>query len=614
MAVIKQLDDHLANKIAAGEVVERPVNVVKELVENSIDAGSTRIAISIEDGGKLGITIIDNGKGMDKADAMLCFSRHATSKIRDDHDLFCIKTLGFRGEALPSIASISEFTLETCDGKASTKVVYQYGKCLEVSAGDREQGTTVRIEKLFQNVPARLKFLKTVNTEFASIQSFIEKASLCYPQISFSLDHDGKPIYRTSGNGNVPEIMARLYGVDVARNLIEVHASNDDFTIKGYTSKIGHTRASKKDMMIMVNQRVVKNQVAVDAIYQSYRKYLEDKRFPIVLLNIYIDPYLVDVNVHPAKLEVRFSKEEQLRKLVFEGISGALGNTDLTYEVTPKVEPPIKQQQKMSFELNNSNPTPLVQPKAMESYATYVAPVDDGVVTPPHLQVRPDTTANKSLAQPVLTSEIVVEAPIITNDMIQPKKVDVLEVKGQIHGTYIICQDSDHMYLIDQHAAQERIFFEYYSRQYDAVDMRYTDLLVPIMLNYPSSEILLINDQNEKLQSVGITLTPHGDSGYTVRKIPVWMNNIDEKLFIESMIEQVLKNKDINLEELRTNAIATLSCKASIKGNSYHTPQALQGLVDKLMLCKNPYVCPHGRPSIIKYSSYELEKLFKRVV
>lgn len=611
MAIIRQLDDHLANKIAAGEIVERPVNVVKELVENSIDAGSTKISILINDGGKLGITIIDDGKGMDKADAMMCFSRHATSKIRDDHDLYCITTLGFRGEAMPSIASISEMTLQTCNGTASTKVVYQFGKCVEVSSCDLSIGTTIVVDKLFQNVPARLKFLKSVQTEFASIQAFIEKISLSYPNISFILDHDGKPVYRTSGNGNIPEIMARLYGVELAKNLIPVHVASDDFTITGYTSKIGHTRASKKDMMIMVNQRVIKNQIAADAIFQAYRKYLDEKRFPIALLNIEVDPYLVDVNVHPTKLEVRFSKEPQLRELVYKGISEALGVIDQTYEI--KAPQPVIEQTTMSF---------VQKPVVEQPKVKYQVPIDDGVVAPN----KPLDTNAKIQALRQSVTEIVIQPPVLEEEVIEtfereervvetvrPRKVDVLQVQGQVHGTYIICSDNEAMYLVDQHAAQERIFYEYYSKQFTKMDMRFTSLLVPIILKYPLSEVLLIKEHCSLFETVGVFLEHH-DQGFLINKIPIWMNNIDETIFIEDMIEQVMNYNILDVVALQEKAIATLSCKASIKANSYQSLQAMQGLIDKLMLCDTPYVCPHGRPTTIRYTSYELEKLFKRVV
>ena len=314
MQKIRQLDDVLANKIAAGEVIERPANVVKELVENSIDANSSKIDVIIEEGGLDLIQIIDNGEGMIKEDALLCFSRHATSKIKNDQDLFCIQTLGFRGEAIPSIASISNFELKTSTGEKGTIVNYQYGKFINCEDSDCKKGTNIKVQKLFQNVPARLKYIKSTNAEFANIQTYIERLSLSHPHIAFSLVHNQRTIYKTNGNGNLLEVISNVYGLNVAKNMITVDFEDDEFHVSGFISKIDVNRASKNHIITMVNSRVVKNKITVDSINNAYRRYLADKRFPIVIVNIEIDPFLVDVNVHPSKLEVRFSKEMKLSK------------------------------------------------------------------------------------------------------------------------------------------------------------------------------------------------------------------------------------------------------------------------------------------------------------
>ena len=336
---IKQLDDILANKIAAGEVIERPANVVKELVENSIDASSSKIDIIIEEGGMNLIQIIDDGSGMDKEDACLCFSRHATSKIYNDQDLFCIQTLGFRGEAIPSIASISRFVLKTSDGSQGSTVIYEFGKFIEQKQSDLNRGTNISVSKLFQNVPARLKYVKSVNAEFAHIQNYVERLSLSHPDIAFTLIHNDKMTYKTNGNGNLLEVIHQIYGLSVVKNMLNLKAGNDEFQIEGFIGKIEVNRASKNHIVTMVNHRIVKNQVAIDAINQAYRKYLADNRYPIAVINIEIDPYLVDVNVHPSKLEVKFSKEYELKQLIFDAVSKTLENVNLTYQV--KEERPI---------------------------------------------------------------------------------------------------------------------------------------------------------------------------------------------------------------------------------------------------------------------------------
>ena len=352
MQKIKQLDDIFANKIAAGEVIERPANVVKELVENSIDANSNKIDVIIEEGGLNLIQVIDNGEGMVKEDALLCFSRHATSKIKDDQDLFCIQTLGFRGEAIPSIASISNFELKTSTGEKGTTVIYQYGKFISCDESDSKKGTDIKVKKLFQNVPARLKYIRSINAEFANIQTYLERLSLSHPDISFTLINNGKIVYKTNGNGNLLEVISNIYGLNVAKNMIPVNFEDDEFIISGFISKIDINRASKNHIVTMVNSRVVKNKITTDSINNAYRRYLIDKRFPIAIVNIEIDPFLVDVNVHPSKLEVRFSKEYKLKDLVYQGISDALSKVNLTYSPSvtnsrPKFVPDLQQ---MDFE------------------------------------------------------------------------------------------------------------------------------------------------------------------------------------------------------------------------------------------------------------------------
>ena len=336
MAKIRQLDDVLSNKIAAGEVVERPSSVVKELVENSVDAGATRIEVFIEDGGLQKIKVVDNGEGMAKEDAKLCFSRHATSKIKDDHDLFNIMTLGFRGEAIPSIASVSHFDLRTSTGEEGTYVQYEFGKYKDEGICDLPRGTQMTVTKLFQNVPARLKYLKSVNSEFASIHQYVERIALAYPTIAITLYHNDKMNFQTNGKGNLLEVIASMFGVSTAKNMLPISLENDEFEMSGYISKIDTSRASKTNIITLVNHRYVKNAMSIDAINSAYRAYLADNRYPIAVINIEVDPYLVDVNVHPSKLEVRFSKEYELRDLIYNGVLDALQQVDLTYQVKNK--------------------------------------------------------------------------------------------------------------------------------------------------------------------------------------------------------------------------------------------------------------------------------------
>lgn len=599
---IKQLDDILANKIAAGEVIERPANVVKELVENSIDASSSKIDIIIEEGGMNLIQIIDDGSGMDKDDARLCFSRHATSKIYNDQDLFCIQTLGFRGEAIPSIASISHFVLKTSDGSQGSTVIYEFGKFIEQKQSDLNRGTNISVSKLFQNVPARLKYIKSVNAEFAHIQNYVERLSLSHPDIAFTLIHNDKMTYKTNGNGNLLEVIHQIYGLSVVKNMLNLKAGNDEFQIEGFIGKIEVNRASKNHIVTMVNHRIVKNQVAIDAINQAYRKYLADNRYPIAVINIEIDPYLVDVNVHPSKLEVKFSKEYELKKLIFDAVSKTLENVNLTYQV--KEERPVFKPQLDQMDLD----------------------IDFRQEIPTKVQDKPQASFIQEKKQPLFVHEekneyITEPVEKLFEEPIQLEKVEVslkemkkkIFVKAQIHGTYIVGEDDSGMYLIDQHAAQERINYEYFLEKYSHPDMTMRDLLIPITVEYPLSECMMIEERKDLLKEVGIDLEPFGN-GFIIKQLPMWMNQINEHLFIEDMIQQILKDNKIDLLSLQEHAIATLSCKASLKGNSHLSIESMQTIVDNLMRCDNPYVCPHGRPTIIHYSAYELEKLFKRVV
>lgn len=584
MAIIHQLDDVLANKIAAGEVVERPINAVKELVENSIDAKADQIDIIVREAGLDFIQVIDNGQGMDKEDALLCFMRHATSKIKDDEDLFNIVTLGFRGEALPSIAAVSSLELETSTGAVATYVHYEYGKYQADHSTNRNQGTTVTVRKLFQNVPARLKYIRSINSEYAHIQKYVEQMALSYPDIAFSLTHNGREMLRTSGNGDLLEVIGNIYGLHVTKNMIPASFADNEFKITGYLGKIEVNRASKNSIITLVNHRVVRNRISSDAINLAYRKYLADNRYPIAIINIEIDPYLVDVNVHPSKLEVKFSKEDQLAELIKTGVEQTLSQIDLTYNLRANVAP------KISMPSTNEQ----------QEFDIQKAYVHDSVSEP---ELSYET---KEIASPEPDSAV------LETEELKPIKQKIL-VKGQVHGTYIIAEDKNGMYLIDQHAAQERINYEYFLAKYSRLDLTMRDLLVPITLDYPISDLLLIEERKNVLVKLGINVEQFGD-GIVIKQLPLWLKNVDEKIFVEEMIDALLKAKQVDVLAMQEHAIATLSCKASLKGNTYQTNFELQTIVDNLMRCDNPYVCPHGRPTIIHYSTYEIEKMFKRVV
>lgn len=610
MGKIKQLDRQLANKIAAGEVIERPANVVKELVENSIDASSRSISIYIQDGGLTSISVIDDGDGMDKIDAKLCFSTHATSKIKDDFDLFNITTLGFRGEAIPSISSISHFELKTSQGQNGYVINYEFGELKNESEADAKKGTAITVTKLFQNVPARLKYMKSVNSEFSHIQGFVEKFALANPNIAFSLYHQDRLIFKTNGNGQLLEVIGQIYGLGVAKNMLPVSNQDNEFKITGYISKIDTSRASKANIITLINNRVVKNLMSIDAINQAYRDYLSHDRFPIAFINIEIDPYLVDVNVHPAKMEVRFSKESQLKTLVYDTVKRTLQNYDLTYQPKNKEtekETYNRNYQQSAFEFKIEEPQAIyetIMPKENVNEYPTLNKIEDHKD-----EIKKDILEKK---QELPKTEIKLQQQYVEEPKKEIKKK--IYAKCQIHGSYIIGENQEGMYLIDQHAAKERVNYEYYKAKFSKFVPIYQDLLIPLIFEFPHSEFLVLQENKEKLIEVGIELEEFGTSSFTVKKLPIWMKNIDEKKYIDDMIEQILTQNKVDLLQLQEHAIATLSCKASLKANTFLTLADMQAILDDLMRCDNPYVCPHGRPTAIFYSGYELEKLFKRVV
>lgn len=595
---IHQLDEMIANKIAAGEVVERPASVIKELCENSIDAHATHIDVIVKDGGCESMVVIDDGDGMDQEDALMCFNRHATSKITNDSDLFAIMTLGFRGEAIPSIAAISEFTLETCDGGTPTKVVHTFGKRTSVGTCALNRGTKITVERIFQNVPARLKYLRSVNAEFAAIYTFIERLSLSHPEIAFTLVHNDRQIFKTSGSGQLLEVIAEIYGLNVAKNMVKVDMGNEEFHLTGYISKIDTSRASKNHIITLVNGRYVRHMKTINTINDVYRRYLPEKRYPIVVINIEVDPYLVDVNVHPAKLEVRFSKEDLLNQIIEEGLNTALKQVDLTYQPQNRVtERSFKPQLSAYDSPSIGEREPLYQAEQMTfNFDTEIKET----VTPSVEEVtfRIEETIHD------MRDQTIKQRPI------QEK----IYAKGQVRGTYIIGENERGMFLADQHAAQERINYEKFRAQYSRLDLAMRPLIVPLTYEYPESECLILEERKEHLEKVGIHLEAIGRHSYIVRELPVWMEGIDEKVFVDEMIQEVLSHDHLDVVKLRDLAIATLACKASLKGNTYLTLDEIQTIFDGLMRCENPYVCPHGRPTLIFYSDYELDKLFKRVM
>lgn len=591
MSKIKIMDEILANKIAAGEVVERCSSVVKELVENSIDAESTEIKIDLIDSGTKQIKITDNGIGMVKEDAILAFSRHATSKLQSEDDLYRINTLGFRGEALASIASVSEIELKTSNGEEGTIVNINGGKLIDVKSGDLRKGTMITVSNLFYNTPARLKHLKSLYAELAYITEYVNKLSLSHPDIRFSLSNNGNNILKTDGTGNLLKTISAIYGIETVKKMIEVSAEDSDYTITGYISLPEVQRSSRNHMITIVNGRVVKNVDLNRIINDSYHSYKPDNRYPIVVLNIELDPILVDVNVHPTKMDIKFSKFEELSLLISNMIKKALDKKNLIPEV---------------FVPNIASEKMVVN--------------DDFKVSKPKYENISLNLERVSEQEEAYQEEDTVKEDIKIENLEnlvkkQEEKEEMPEMYpvGLVHGTYIICQNEKGMYLIDQHAAKERINYEIYKEKLASPSKASISMLFPMTMELTNNEFLIIKQNFELLSNMGFKIEEFGINSIIIKEHPAWLPKGYEDEAIRKIIDLVILNeKKFDLAIFNDHVAATISCKMSIKANENITMGEMENLVSDLRKCHNPFNCPHGRPTIIFYSNYDLEKLFKR--
>ncbi|MEH7226113.1 DNA mismatch repair endonuclease MutL [Bacillus sp. JJ1566] len=630
MGKIIQLDDLLSNKIAAGEVVERPASVVKELVENAIDANSTIIEIEIEEAGLSKIRIIDNGDGMDSDDCVNAFHRHATSKIKDENDLFRIRTLGFRGEALPSIASVSELEMKTSTGDNSgTHILIKGGQFAWKKATSSRKGTDISVSNLFFNTPARLKYLKTVHTELGNIIDTVNRIALAHPEISFRLLHNGKRLLYTSGNGDVRQVLAAIYGLGIAKQMVPIQLESLDFKVEGFVSMPEVTRASRNYISTIINGRYIRNYPLVKAIQQGYHTLLPIGRFPIVLLDIKMDPLLVDVNVHPAKLEVRISKEAELNQLIDEGIKDIFKHKQLIPDAAYPKKKEIQKSEQQEFMFQHSiKKEPQQQqpyiPRLMETFKEF--PRNEEIIETQTLVTQPSYEEKSYEMENVVIAENndATRVPLEEYEEIDftntveavtlGERVPIMYPIGQMHGTYILAQNEKGLYIIDQHAAQERIKYEYFREKVGENISDLQELLLPITLEYSTDECININAHKQDLEKVGIYLEPFGHNSYIVRSHPQWFPKGDEKEVIEEIIEQVLNDKKIDIKKLREAAAIMMSCKASIKANHHLRNDEIFALLETLRKTSDPFTCPHGRPIIIHHSTYEMEKMFKRVM
>lgn len=625
MGLIRLMDEPLSNKIAAGEVVERPASVVKELVENAIDAGGTAIEVLLVEAGLTSIQIIDNGGGMDTDDALMAFSRHATSKIANEHDLFRIRTLGFRGEALASIASVSKVTLHTSDSITGTFVQMDGGRLVEHRAGSLRKGTDIKIDQLFYNTPARLKYLKTLQTELGHSIDLMNRLALSYPKIAFKLVHDGKTVLQTSGSGEIKRVISDIYGVSIAKKMVPFEGESNDYKVSGFASLPEITRANKNYISLFVNGRWVKHYAIANTVHRAYHTFLPLERQPIVILNIEGDPYLTDVNVHPAKQQIRLSKEKELMELIHDTIRRTISSVVrapiIEKPKTPKATP-TKQLDlwKSSFTV----PKPQAESFDPRPDVLFESPVVEAEAAPGNEDKPPfaDSTPAASVEQEQMDRLEQQEFPEqrefpASTDPVEDDSPQFpeLEVVGQIHGTYIVAQGTDGFYLVDQHAAQERIKYEFFREKVVEIDAAERQaLLLPLTFHYSRDEALRLKEALDVLAESGVFLEEFGDTSFIVREHPTWFPQGFEQEIIEELIEQVLDDRKVDVKKIREEAAIMMSCKRSIKANHFLHKHEMERLLADLRGAEQPFTCPHGRPVIIHFKTYDVEKMFKRVM
>ena len=586
MSKIQVMNEDLANKIAAGEVVEKTMNVVKELVENSIDAKSTMIKVELIDSGVKEIKVIDDGIGMDKDDAVLAFSRHATSKLKSLDDLFNINSLGFRGEALPSIASVSNVTLKTSDGKTGTMVELVGGVIKEVKSCDLKQGTTIIVKDLFYNTPVRLKYLKSLYTELANISDYLNKMALSYPNIKFILINNSKELLNTSGSGDLLKTILNIYGLIVANKMMFIENMNNDYKISGYISYPELTKSNRGSITLLVNNRVVRNNEIIKAILEAYHTYIPKDRYPYIVLNIEVDPFLVDVNVHPTKMEVKFSKQDSLLNLIMETISNKLSKKTLI----PKV----------------------INENVEDNYYQDDLNINNDLFRSPEI-VKEDKKENNKLEE--LTFDFSVqEEKENYEEFPEDSRIKDMYPIGIVHGTYIICENPDGMFIIDQHAAAERINYEKYYHALSTHSKNTIDVLVPYKIELPANEYLILSKNFSILDRLGFKYEEFGTNTLIIRTHPTWIPKYAPLEAIKKIIDIIIMNEDFYEDKFNEKVSITLACKMSIKAGDVITMPDMTYLINELRHTKNPFTCPHGRPTIIAYTKYDLEKLFKRAM
>lgn len=636
MGEINVLSNDLINKIAAGEVIERPASIVKELVENSIDAGATEITIEIENGGITYIKVSDNGKGIYEEDIEKAFMRHATSKIKNEQDLFKITSLGFRGEALASIASISkvELTTKTKEVEYGVKVNIENGIIKNKIYSGATTGTSITVRDIFYNVPARLKFLKSPSREQSYITEIVENLALSNPQISFKYITNKKLVFVTKGDGNLKNVIYVIYGKNIYENLIEVNCSKETISLKGF---IGNSKIEKNNrnyQSIFVNGRYIKNKTITAAIENAYKSMLSINKFPFFIINLFINPELIDVNVHPTKAEIKFSDEQKVFKEVYTCIKECIINNDYipsfkldNYQIIKNINDNEETKKELSFEqfyykstteennsifyenIDNNYNVAYFEENSLLNNLNRESEIEQTKI---HLDDK--NILKKQYVDQENTQKINYNDTCLLEETdVIPNNLPIMTIVGQIHFTYIITETSDGFYLIDQHAAHERILYEKYLNEFINGKILKQILLTPIILEFSLSTKEKLFQHKELLYKLGFEFEDFGGNSISLRSVP---NNYTYKNY-KQLLEEILQNIENDLD-IKSNSIDkliyTMACKNAIKAGDKLNFKEIENLIKELDKCKNPYTCPHGRPTMIKFDYIDIEKKFKRIM
>lgn len=633
MGIIKELDQGTINQIAAGEVVERPSSIVKELLENSIDAGATRISVEIEEGGTKSIRITDNGKGINKEDIRIAFLRHTTSKIKTAMDLLTVSSLGFRGEALSSIAAVCQVELLTRTADAMEGIRYRIegGKEVGFEEIGIPVGTTFIVNNIFFNTPARRKFLRTAQTEAGYVSDIIEKIALSHPEIAISFKSNGKIKIHTSGNGNLKDVIYSIYGREITENILEINEENDFMKISGYIGKAIISKGNRTFENYFINGRYIKSNIISKAIEDGYKFILMQHKYPFTVIDFTIKPEYLDVNVHPSKMELRFRKSESIYPMISECINDALiekpNIIDVTFEKNVEKAEQIKYvpepfENKRQDIVNSINNKLSNDNSSNVKYDFYN--FGEG---PKELNMTPSEFGNNTLQEDVNYNATANSVHNITNNkMVQRELTEEYDnflsevakpkhkIIGQVFDTYWIVEYNDKMYIIDQHAAHEKVMFESLMKKLENKEISSQMINPPIILSLSMSESQLLEKYLENFKNIGFQIESFGGQDYAVRAVPSDLYTLDSEDVLMGIVDNLSNETGKMVPDIINEKIASMSCKAAVKGNSKLSYEEADKLIEQLLQLDNPYNCPHGRPTIISMSKYELEKKFKRII